>query len=64
MYAVKYFYEIRYPLNQVDIVNCSCIVRNDFLFLLYISINLLVVNRESVNLIGYITRRLIVNSCE
>ena len=30
----------------------------------YISINLLVVYRESVNLIGYLTRRLSADSCE
>ena len=34
------------------------------LFLTHISINLLVVNRESVNLIGYITRRLSADSLQ
>ena len=34
----------------------------DVAFLLYFSINLLVVYRESMNLIGYITRRLSADS--
>ena len=31
----KYCYGIRYLSNPVDIVNSTCIVRNDFIFLLY-----------------------------
>ena len=45
-------------LNYLDINLINVYILNLLLKLIIISINLLVVYRESVNLIGYITRRL------
>ena len=47
---------------MIQEIMISCVISIPFPLLSFFSINLLVVYRESVNLIGYITRRLSADS--
>ena len=59
--TIQYFINIFYD-KTIQYRIKSVIPQSYFTLLFFISINLLVVYRESVNLIGYLTRRLSADS--